>query len=133
MRYAISYLSTAHIDLQEQEVDDIMKESNRFNKSQDITGILLYNERNFFQFIEGNKQTVEDLYEKISEDPRHHSIIKFLEKPVYKPPFDGYMTDFITDSRKHDEAKLKEYLNYIEVLSPESQKALKKVIELMMV
>lgn len=133
MRYAISYVSTAHLDLVDQEINDIMNQTEKFNKSSDITGILLYNERNFFQLIEGEKETINDLYNKITEDPRHHDIIKFLEKPVSRVPFDGYMTDFITDTKKFDEAKLKNYLHYIEVLNPESQQALKRVMELMMV
>lgn len=133
MRYAISYVSTSHIDLQEQGVKDIMNATNKFNKSQNITGILLYNERNFFQLIEGEKKTIQELYEKITQDPRHQNIIQFLEKPVHRPSFDGYLTDFITDTKRYDQSALKHYLNYIEVLEPESRKSLKRVIELMMV
>lgn len=133
MRYAISYVSTASIDLQEQGVNDIMNETNEFNKGNKITGILLYNERNFFQLLEGDKKVIQDLYKKIIKDSRHQDIIKFLEKPVSRPAFDGYMTDFITDTNKYDQSQLKHYLHYIEVLEPESQKSLKRVIELMMV
>lgn len=133
MRYAISYISTANPNLQEQAVKDIMTHTNRFNKSQNITGILLYNERSFFQLIEGEKETIKNLYGKISRDSRHQNIIQFLEKPTSRPSFDGYLTDFITDTNKFKKSQLKEYLHYIEVLNPVSQKALKKVIELMMV
>lgn len=133
MRYAISYISTANLELRDHTISDIMDRTNEFNKSHDITGILLYNERSFFQLIEGEKKIIKDLYEKITEDPRHHDIIKFLEKPVSRLPFDGYMTDFITDTKRFNEAKLKNYLHYIEVLNPESQIALKRVMELMMV
>lgn len=133
MRYAISYVSTANPELRDHSISDIMAKTNEFNKSRDITGILLYNERSFFQLIEGEKNIIEDLYRKITEDSRHHDIIKFLEKPVSRLPFDGYMTDFITDTKRFKEAKLKNYLHYIEVLNPESQIALKRVMELMMV
>lgn len=133
MRYAISYVSTANIELQQQGVKDIMNETNIYNKGQEITGILLYNERSFFQLIEGEKEIIQPLYDKIIKDSRHKDIIKFLEKPVFRPAFDGYLTDFITDSNKFDQALLKDYLHYIEVLEPESQKSLKRVIELMMV
>lgn len=133
MRYAISYVSTAHIDLHEQAVDDLMIKTNEYNNGQNITGILLYNERSFFQLIEGEKKTIQHLYEKIAQDSRHQDLIKFLEKPVHRPSFDGYSTDFITDTNKYDQSQLKEYLHYIEVLNPESQKAIKRVIELMMV
>ncbi len=131
MRYAISYVSTARKDLLEQEVNDIMNKTNEYNKSQEITGILLFNERNFFQLIEGEKHIVQNLYEKILQDSRHHDIIKFLEMEVCRPSFDGYLTDFITDTKRYDPPLLKNYLHYIEVLEPESQKAIKRVIELM--
>ena len=133
MRYAISYVSTAHIDLQEQGLQDIMKKTNKFNKEQGITGILLHNERNFFQLIEGEKKTVQDLYVKILQDFRHHDVIQFLEEPIFKPSFDGYLTDFITDTKKHDESKLQHYFSYIEALNPDSQKAIRRVMQLMMV
>lgn len=133
MRYAISYVSSAHKDLTVEEVNQILKQTNKFNKSQNITGILLFNERNFFQLIEGEKKTVLDLYARIALDPRHHNIIQFLEKPVSRPSFDGYLTDFITDNKKYEPEKLEMYLHYIEVLNPESEKAISRVIELMMV
>ena len=133
MRYAISYVSTAHINLQEQGLQDIMKKTNKFNKEQGITGILLHNERNFFQLIEGEKKTVQDLYAKILQDFRHHDVIQFLEEPIFKPSFDGYLTDFITDMKKHDESKLQHYFSYIKALNPDSQKAIKRVMQLMMV
>ena len=132
MRYAISYVSTAHEDLNEQGVKEIMTKADEFNRENEITGILLYNERNFFQLVEGEKKTVQDLYERILQDTRHQNIIKFLEKPVSRPSFDGYLTEFITDTEKYDKNKLIHYLHYIEVLDPEAQKSLKRVIEVMM-
>ena len=132
MRYAISYVSTAHEDLDEEGVIEIMTKADDFNRENEITGILLYNERNFFQLVEGEKKTIQNLFDRILQDTRHQNIIKFLEKPVFRPSFDGYLTDFITDTKKFDQTKLEHYLHYIEVLDPESQKSLKRVIEVMM-
>jgi hypothetical protein len=132
MRYAISYVSTANIDFQDQEIEDMMIKTNQFNSDEKITGILLYNERNFFQLIEGEKKAIQNLYEKIRQDSRHKDIIKILEKPVFEPSFDGYLTDFITDTKKYNESQLKHYLHYIEVLDPKSEKGVKRVIEVMM-
>ncbi len=133
MRYAISYVSTANIDFQDQEIEDMMIKTSQFNFDKKITGILLYNERNFFQLIEGEKETIQKLYEKIKQDSRHDNIIKILEKTVFEPAFDGYLTDFITDTKKYSESQLKHYLHYIEVLDPVSEKGIKRVIEVMMV
>ncbi len=124
MRYAISYISSAREDLQVREVMDILDQTNKFNKKQEITGLLLCNDKNFFQLIEGEEKTVRDLYARITRDPRHHNIIQFLDKPVSKPSFDGYLTDFIAGNNKFDSEKLEMYLHYIEVLNPKSEKAM---------
>ncbi len=55
-----------------------------------------------------------------------------MVKPVINSPFDGYLTDFIIDTNKFNEAQLKHYLHYIEVLDPEAEKGIKRVIEVMM-
>lgn len=72
------------------------------------------------------------MYEKIEQDLRHNNIIKILEKPVFETAFDGYLTDFITDTKKYNESQLKHYLHYIEVLDPEAEKGIKRVIEVML-
>lgn len=131
MRYAISYVSTARMDLQEQEIDNIMVKTNEYNTAHNITGFLLYNERNFFQLLEGEKEIILNLYEKIKQDRRHKNIIKILEKPVLESAINGYLTDFVTDKTKNNESQLKHYLHYIEVLDPKSQKGIKRIIELM--
>ncbi|SFN47113.1 BLUF domain-containing protein [Salegentibacter flavus] len=133
MRYAISYVSTANKDLTDPEVTNIMKRTMKFNRNHDISGILLYNENNFFQLLEGEKQTVLELYKIISEDSRHYDIIKFLEKPIFNTPFDGYLTEFITDIKRCDESTLEKYQHYLKVLNPGSQKSMKRVLEVMMV
>ena len=133
MRYAIAYVSTARDNMNKQEVTDLMKEASRYNEEKEITGLLLYNEINFFELLEGNKKVIEELFERIRKDSRHHSIIKFFDKQVYRPAFDGFMTDTINETNKFDKTALEGYLNHIDVLEPESQERIKKVIELMMI
>lgn len=41
--------------------------------------MLLYKEGNFMQFLEGAEDNVRRIYAKISADPRHTGLIKFLE------------------------------------------------------
>jgi len=85
MRYAISYVSSARNDLPVQDVKNILDQTNKFNKLQGITGILLYNDKNFFQLIEGEKQIVLDLYERISSDPRHQNYTIFRKARFQDP------------------------------------------------
>lgn len=57
MRYAISYVSTAKKSLSETEIRQILNDSENNNNKQNITGLLLYSEGNFFQIIEGDQKT----------------------------------------------------------------------------
>ncbi|WP_093411154.1 BLUF domain-containing protein [Salegentibacter flavus] len=104
-----------------------MQASNEFNNSHDITGVLLYSETNFFQLIEGEEKEIKDLYSRIEKDPRHRNIIKFVDKPVIRPAFDGFISKIITDAT--NDSDLKKYLRHTEVLEPKARKAVNKVIE----
>lgn len=47
-----------------------------------ITGILLYNEGNVIQYIEGHKHNVVKLFNNILNDNRHTRIIKLLQNQI---------------------------------------------------
>ena len=129
MRHAISYVSTTNPNLNEEDIANLFKQVNEFNKHHDITGVLLYAETNFFQLIEGEEEVVKSLYSQIEKDSRHNNIIKFVDKPVAKPAFDGYISRFVTDTTKLNSANLKEYLHHIDVLGPTARKAVGRVVE----
>jgi Sensors of blue-light using FAD len=45
------------------------------NKVSDITGLLLFNGRNFLEVMEGEEQIVRARYECIKTDPRHAGVV----------------------------------------------------------
>jgi hypothetical protein len=67
------YISTAPT-LSRNEVEAILATSARNNPARGITGLLLYNGRNFLQLIEGEEEELVALMLKITEDPRHSGI-----------------------------------------------------------
>lgn len=129
MRYAISYVSSANPNLNEEDIANLFEQVNKFNNSHDITGVLLYAETNFFQLIEGEEEVVKSLYSQIEKDSRHNNIIKFVDKPVEKPAFDGYISRFVTDTSKLDSSNLDTYLRHVEVLGPSARKAVERVLQ----
>ncbi|MGM0932949.1 MAG: BLUF domain-containing protein [Bacteroidota bacterium] len=129
MRYAISYVSTANPNLNEEDIANLFEQVNEFNNSHDITGVLLYAETNFFQLIEGEEKVIKSLYSRIEKDSRHNNIIKFVDKPVDKPAFDGYISKFVTDNSKLNSSNLDTYLRHVEVLGPSARKSVERVIE----
>lgn len=67
------YISTAPT-LPREEVDAILATSARNNPACGITGLLLFNGRNFLQLLEGEESEVTALMERITGDPRHSGV-----------------------------------------------------------
>ena len=75
------YISTAP-SLSREEVDAILASSQRNNAVRDVTGLLLYNGRNFLQLLEGEESELVSLMVRISHDPRHTGISMIDRKTV---------------------------------------------------
>ncbi len=67
------YISTAPT-LGRDEVDSILAASARNNPVRGITGLLLFNGRNFLQLLEGEEGEVAGLMDTITADPRHSGV-----------------------------------------------------------
>lgn len=52
-------------------VADIVKTARNFNKTQGITGILVFDGQRFCQYIEGPQPALQQLIDNIAKDPRH--------------------------------------------------------------
>jgi hypothetical protein len=67
------YISTAP-SLSREDVQAILATSRRNNGARNVTGLLLYNGRNFLQLLEGEESELVSLMVRISHDPRHTGI-----------------------------------------------------------
>lgn len=56
--------------------------------------MLLYKDGEFMQILEGEEQTVKDLYAKVWEDPRHRMVNLIIERPVEKRSFGEWSMGF---------------------------------------
>ncbi|MDT0641652.1 BLUF domain-containing protein [Zunongwangia sp. F363] len=128
MRHAISYVSTARRELSSQEVEEILKISEINNNNNNITGLLLFSEGNFFQVLEGEEHSISDLYEKIKQDKSHHSIIKIFEKPINKESFEEYSCKFLSSEVGYEGKAIDRYLENIKSLDNSTQKAIKNLL-----
>ncbi|KAJ9476996.1 BLUF domain-containing protein [Pseudozyma hubeiensis] len=69
------------------EVKSILRASRANNTGKGITGLLLYRDGSFAQFLEGPAHAVDSLYNKIERDQRHHGVICVLRHSVTKRDF----------------------------------------------
>lgn len=75
------YISTAP-SLSRNDIESILTSSERNNAMRKVTGLLLYNGRNFLQLLEGEESELVSLMVKISHDPRHTGISMIDRKIV---------------------------------------------------
>ena len=72
--YSLTYTSQAARGLEAKDVDEIHRAALTYNPLDGVTGILLFNGEAFMQIIEGAETAIDDLFERLLKDPRHHSV-----------------------------------------------------------
>jgi hypothetical protein len=77
-KYTIAYNSRASPQMSETDLLELLDNSDNSNNDLGIKGILLFNEGNFLQVLEGEERVVNNLYEKIARDDRHILLLNYL-------------------------------------------------------
>lgn len=80
MPYRLIYSSEASPDLTTADLEGMLAESRIRNRAHGITGVLVFVDGAFLQILEGEKDDVRDLMERIERDPRHHGVKVFVEQ-----------------------------------------------------
>jgi len=70
----LKYLSEISKGANIWSLTDIVSTATTANASNNITGILCFDQGHFGQILEGTREAVEDLWEKIKNDDRHQNI-----------------------------------------------------------
>ena len=78
--YRIMYLSTAVVKFTDEDLEVLLEVARKNNQPKNVTGLLILKGRSFLQCLEGAKEDVQFIYEKILKDERHDSIIKVVEE-----------------------------------------------------
>lgn len=88
--YRIVYHSKAALSMKDSEIFSIVSKAQVNNKNLGITGLLLYIEDSFFQLLEGDEQTVKELYYKIAQDERHENVRPVLQGKIDSRDFSSW-------------------------------------------
>lgn len=129
MYYAICYVSTAH-NLMDFEIKELLELTANRNLEANVSGILLHNTGNFFQYMEGEKDVIKDLfYSKIKEDKRHKNVIVVIEKEIEHLYFNGYQSGFTAVIEDQHKEKLRSYLKLLQELASKEVDAVTKTME----
>lgn len=109
MVYSIIYKSKSQNSFHIDEIKKMLLKAKRFNKVNNITGIILYYKLQFIQLIEGDKKSIESLYKDIQADKRHfdvETIISTVSKQSLWTEWSMAFYDFSDTSNQSDYLRL---------------------------
>lgn len=81
------YISERSPETDEAAINKIKLRAEHNNHKRDITGALLFTERYFLQYLEGEAAVVDALYASICRDPRHRQVRLLQRKPIAQRDF----------------------------------------------
>jgi hypothetical protein len=106
------YVSTRKRNCTDEEIEKILAACRTNNGPLDITGVLLYSDTRFIQYVEGKSTALTSLYDKIKKDARHEKVVMISYNPITERIFPSWqmgslkMTSddisFITDITSQD-------------------------------
>ena len=88
--YRVMYMSRATRYICDEELEELLETSRRNNKQRNLTGLLIVKGRTFLQCLEGEKNDIEEIYNKILIDDRHTDIIDLIDEDTNKRLFPNW-------------------------------------------
>ena len=100
MMHAIAYVSSATQRLSTpQAMDSLLIGARGFNQACGVTGVLLHQGGNFFQYFEGPQDSVAQVYARVQRATSHHGLIELLNGPVGQRHFSAWTMGFAEATR----------------------------------
>lgn len=88
--WGLVYVSSATGPLNERDLECLVAEIVLVNASFGVTGVLLYHDGSFFQYLEGHRQGLDSAYERIKRSPLHRGLIELFQEPVERRYFETW-------------------------------------------
>jgi hypothetical protein len=127
MTRAILYQSTAQTEFPSIEDHNILESAWRHNGQMGVTGYLLRSHTQYFQYLEGAGDVLEDLLDMIQKDPRHMDLRILSDTTLSERRFAkwGMGYHFLSESErdefdgwlKEDAAFAKSMIDYMEQMA----------------
>ena len=90
MVYRIIYISSTRTAQSNRDIDVILRKSQDNNSRDGLTGLLIYDGKRFFQYLEGEEQQVRRALDRIRSDDRHYALVVLSEKETERRQFGNW-------------------------------------------
>ena len=97
--YTLVYVSAATQIFTESQLESLLIDACEKNRQNDLTGVLLYDEGNFIQCLEGPDVQLHQVYQRILASRRHTGVICLLDEPIEQRSFPDWQMGLIHTTR----------------------------------
>lgn len=87
---SIVYISAMKKEYSCEQLKNLSEKFSEKNKINNITGLMIYYDKNIIQYIEGEYFDVKILYDTIAKDKTHKNIIKLLDEIIINRIFNNW-------------------------------------------
>lgn len=93
---SLVYVSEASTPFSDEQLTELLRLAQTNNSARSITGLLLHSNNKFVQALEGPKEQVWPLYEKIRADQRHKNVRLLRREDIGRREFWAWSMAFFT-------------------------------------
>jgi hypothetical protein len=104
------YVSAAVRSMRDAELAQLLSKARSDNALRDVTGLLVYERGSFLQALEGEPAVVDELFSRISKDPRHAKVQMLSRQSIEARTFGDWRMGFA----KVDRALARELAGHVE-------------------
>ena len=90
MSFKLVYVSRSTDDLTDEELHKLYNTCKEFNLAHSITGMLMYEKGKFIQVLEGYRNKINELVERIKEDRRNEELEIIYQAEVPEREFESW-------------------------------------------
>lgn len=92
--FGVAYTSEASGSMSTERLDRLLASARSNNTLVGVTGVLLYGERRFFQYFEGTRCGVDDVYKRIRESHLHGNLVELENQGIPQRVFNRWFMGF---------------------------------------
>jgi len=100
----LCYVSNTTVPFSEIALEELLINARMKNKALGLSGLLLYRNGIFLQFLEGPDYAVEDLYKTIGADERHNTVQLIMRRNIEVRDFEDWQMGFMRVKPEPDQA-----------------------------
>jgi hypothetical protein len=94
--HSITYTSVASYALSKADIEHLLCSARRRNLEEHITGVLLYAEGRFMQYLEGPQAGLEVVMTNINDSPLHHHVDVRAMQAIESREYEAWSMAYVT-------------------------------------